>query len=250
MSFSYKLDDIKSPIVKLPNATIEIKMQGSISLSSIESYPVNYVVNNKQLETKVTSAANKAFTSLITETKLAFDQKTTNLTLGIKIISQSTTPTPPSTAVGIELNSNSPLPKLKYEIQYPTLKGKINEFSFIANKIIFTLEVTFTSDQEIGKDIKNKPFQPSSSDSWDKIFAIGLYTAAATIIVGTIIEDYLTLGAGVADDPASFAIAVGLSTRATMLWTNTNIIVQKTILPAVVRITTAVVPVTTLRYAH
>jgi len=158
MSFSYKLEDIKSPPIKLPNAIIEIKMQGNISLSSIESYPVNYVTNNKQLETKVTSAANKAFSSLITETKLAFDQKTKNLTLGSKIISQSTTPNTPSTAAGIELSSSSPLPKLKYEIHYPTLKGKINEFSFIANKIIFTLEVTFISDQEIGKDIKGEPF--------------------------------------------------------------------------------------------
>jgi len=250
MSFSYKLDDIKPPLIKLPNAIVEIKMQGSISLSSIESYPVNYVVNNKQLETKVTSAANKAFSSLIAETKLAFDQKTKNLTLGTKIISKSTTPNTPSTAVGVELTSNSPLPKLKYEIHYPTLKGKINEFSFIANKIIFTLEVTLMSEQETGKDIKGDSFQPSSSYSWDKIFAIGLYTSATAIIVGTIIEDYLTLGAGVADDPASFAIAAGLSTRGALLWNSTNAIVQRAVLPAVIRVTTTVVPVATLRYAH
>lgn len=78
MSLSYKLDDIRQPPIIIPNAIVEIKMTGNITLSSVDKFPINYVINDRKLEATVTSQANKAFGALISDTKLAFDEKTKN----------------------------------------------------------------------------------------------------------------------------------------------------------------------------
>ncbi|WP_024607628.1 LysM peptidoglycan-binding domain-containing protein [Pseudoalteromonas sp. TAB23] len=245
ISLSYKLDDIRQPPIVLPNAIVEIKMTGNIILSSVDKYPVNYVVNDKKLEATVTSQANKAFGALISETKLAFDEKTKKLTLGTNIVSKSTTPNSPTTSLGIEVTSNSPIPKLKYEVQLPQLKGKINQFNYIAEKVSFVLEVTFT-----GSDGKSAREHNPGSSVWDKPLAIGLFAGATLIVIGTLVEDYVTLGAGVADDPASFAAAAGMTARGVVLWGSARAVVIPAVLPAVVRFSTSIVPVATLRHAH
>ncbi|TAA48555.1 LysM peptidoglycan-binding domain-containing protein [Corallincola spongiicola] len=252
ISLSYKLDDIQQAPIILPNAIVEAKLKGTVSLSSIESFPVNYVVNKKQVEAKITEQANHAFGSLMSETKLAFDSSKNSLTLGSKLVSRSTTPNVPTTAVGIELSSDSPVPKLQFEITFPQLKGTINQFHYLAQKVTFVLEVTPRTDgSDRGTDNRHSPqHAPVNGNQWDKIFAIGLFTAATVVVVATVIEDYLTLGAGVADDPASFALAAGMSARGAVLWSSTQMVAQRVVLPAMVRLTTSVVPAATLRYAH
>lgn len=248
ISLSYRLDDITQAPIILPNAIVEIKITGNICLSSTEAYPVNYVVNDENLEATVTSQANAAFSSLLAETKLAYDDKTKSLTIGSKIVSKSTTPNVPSTAVGVEISSNSPIPKLQYEVRFPQLKGRVNEFNYIADKVTFVLEVTMR-DGESAKPLDQSP-QPVSSPSWDKVFAIGLFAGATIIVVGTLIEDYVTFGVGAADDPASFAAAAGMSAKGALLWGAANVVVQRAVLPAMVRFSTSIVPIATLRYAH
>ncbi|XQW86451.1 LysM peptidoglycan-binding domain-containing protein [Thalassotalea piscium] len=246
ISLSYRLEDITQPPIILPNAIVEVKMTGSVTLSSVEKYPVNYVVNDKKLETTITTQANHAFGALLGETKLAFDEKTKKLTLGSKIISKSSTPNAPSSAVGIELSSNSPIPKLKYEIRLPQLKGKINQFNYVAEKVTFILEVTFTTGGDTGTYAPRTP-QPDSSPSWDKVLAVGLFATATVIVVGTLIEDYVTLGAGTVDDPASFAAAAGLTARGSLLWATANTVVITATLPAIFKFSTSIVPEATLQ---
>lgn len=247
ISISYKLDDMIHPPIILPNAVVEIKMTGNIALSSVEKFPVNYVVNDKKLEATVTSQANKAFSSLVGETKLAFDQLTNKLTLGTNIVFKSSMPNTPTTSIGIEMASNSPVPKLKYQVQLPQLKGKINNFNYIAQNVSFVLEVTPTSGSDTGtRDTR----QPANSTPWDKILAVGLFAGATIIVVGTLVEDYVTFGAGVADDPASFAVAASMTARGAVLWGSARAVVIPATLPAVVRFTTSIVPAATLRYAH
>ncbi|NWL14311.1 LysM peptidoglycan-binding domain-containing protein [Pseudoalteromonas sp. Scap03] len=245
MSLSYKLDDIRQPPIIIPNAIVEIKMTGNITLSSVDKFPINYVINDRKLEATVTSQANKAFGALISDTKLAFDEKTKKLTLGTNIISKSTNPNLPTTSVGVEVSSNSPLLKLKYEVHLPQLKGKINQFNYLAEKVSFILEVTFT-----GSNGKSARENSDNSSAWDKPLAIGLFAGATLIVIGTLVEDYVTFGAGVADDPASFAAAAGMTARGVVLWGSARAVVIPATLPAVVRFTTSIVPAATFRHAH
>lgn len=151
----------------------------------------------------------------------------------------------PTTSVGVEVSSNSPLLKLKYEVHLPQLKGKINQFNYLAEKVSFILEVTFT-----GSNGKSARENSDNSSAWDKPLAIGLFAGATLIVIGTLVEDYVTFGAGVADDPASFAAAAGMTARGVVLWGSARAVVIPATLPAVVRFTTSIVPAATFRHAH
>ena len=52
--------------------------------------------------------------------------------------------------------------------------------------------------------------------------AAGLVVAASLLIVGTIVEDFLTAGIGVADDPVSFATAATMHARAATVMARSN----------------------------
>ncbi|WP_435237179.1 LysM peptidoglycan-binding domain-containing protein [Psychromonas sp. PT13] len=227
ISFSYSLNDI-SQYITSPGIMIEIKLKGNIVLSTQNSYPINYVINNKQLETKVNSSANNAFSSLTSETKVAIDGN--KVTVGSKIISKSSKPNVPSTAIGIQMSSNSPIPKIHYEIQLPELKGKINEFNYLADKVTFIIEVTRFEDKS-AKDTE-----------WPKTVAIGLTTAALVTVVGTLVEDAFTGSAGVIDDPFCFSVAAAMRMKAIRLWNLSD----KALVPAVVKYSTIIVPAATV----
>lgn len=58
------------------------------------------------------------------------------------------------------------------------------------------------------------------------------------------------LRAGVAYDPARFAAAGVLTARGVALWTSANAMMQRVAFPAMVRLSTSVVPAATIRYSH
>ena len=60
--------------------------------------------------------------------------------------------------------------------------------------------------------------EPETSSGWDKILAVGLVVVATVVVVGTIVEDVFTAGAGTADDPASSAAAETMMYKAQRLW--------------------------------
>jgi hypothetical protein len=55
--------------------------------------------------------------------------------------------------------------------------------------------------------------QPEAPTDWEILVGGALIGAALAVIVVTIVEDVVTLGAGVADDPASGLVAAGMATR-------------------------------------
>lgn len=247
ISLNYQLDDIKLPPMILPNAVVEIKLEGSVALSSVEKYPVDYVVNKKQLEAKVTEQANHALGSLIGETKLNYDETRKTLTLGCKLVTKSKTPNLPSTAVGVEMSSNSPVPKLKFEFSFPQLKGSINNFHYVATGVNYILEVT---PKKIAKDTQTKDIYKPESASESRWDAVGYFAAATAIVAATLVEDFFSLGAGVADDPATLTVAAGMATRGWAIWSSTNTVVQRVVVPAAFRFIIHNVPRAALRYGQ
>jgi hypothetical protein len=58
---------------------------------------------------------------------------------------------------------------------------------------------------------------PQPALRWDLVIGGGLVGVAAAIVVGTLVEDFFTGGAGIADDPASFALAAASIARGLQL---------------------------------
>ncbi len=248
ISIRYNLDELKMSTMVYPNAIVEMKMSGNVLLTSNQSFPITYVTNKRSIETKISQQANHAFGKLISDIKVSFDEKTRAVKLGASLISSSNTPNVPTTAVGVEISSNSPVPKLKYEIRLPKLNGNIGEFSYVAANATIVLEITPTGSGGLRTDrIRH---DPGSSTNWDKVAAVGLVTVGTAIIVGTLIEDFFSGGTGVADDPACFAAAGGLYARAGIAWQGASTVAQRLLIPAVTRFTISTVPAGTLQYAH
>lgn len=224
-------------------------MTGNVVLTSKQSLPITYVTNKSELEAKISHAANNAFGTLFTDMSVNYDTKTGNVKLGLNLIAKSKTPNIPTTSVGIVADSSSPIPKIKYEIKLPELKGTVGEFNFIAASVAISLEVTPTKGSHRGNSPSPKNSIPETFFTPETI-ATGLYITASLLIIGTLVEDFFTAGAGVADDPVSFATAATMYSRGATLWRGATVIAQKALLPVTTRLTISVIPVGTAVYAH
>ncbi len=251
IAMQYNLKDIVMPPMITPNAIVEVKMTGNVILTSKQNFPITYVTNKDELEAKITHRANTALGALISDIGVNFDTKTGKVKLAMNLIAKSNTPNIPTTSVGIIADSNAPIPKIKYEIKLPELKGSIGDFNFVAANITIALELTPTGresrrDTEKSTNISLK----DSSIFTPKVIAGGLVVTATLIIVGTLVEDFLTAGAGIADDPACFATAAAMYARSAALWRGTTVVAQKALLPVTKRLTVSVIPTSTVVYAH
>ena len=253
IAMQYNLTDIVLPPMVTPNAVVEVKMTGNVLLTSKQSLPITYVANKGELESKITHAANSAFGTLLTDIGVSYDTKTGKVKLAMNLIAKSRTPNIPTTSVGIVADSNAPIPKIKYEIKLPELKGAVGDFNFVAANVAISLEVTPASTGKVSSEIRQSSISTaaqSSSMFSPEAIATGLFVGATLLIVGTLVEDFFTAGVGIADDPASFAAAAAMYARGGVLWRGTTVLAQKALLPVTTRLTVSVIPAGTAIYAH
>jgi len=250
IAINYNLDEISMPPIIQPNAVIEFKLKGSVVLSSKESLPITYVTNKGDLSAKITEQANRAFSSLVSNLDMKFDTNTGNVTVGMNLIAKSNTPNIPTTSIGIQASSNDPIPKIKYELKLPELKGSVNNFNFVAANVSIAIEVTPSGNK--GTTTRNlSPSKVQKSVEPNNDVVIGLAATATLLVVGTLVEDFFTAGFGVADDPASFTAAAGMYAKAFTLWRGSAAIAQRALMPSVTRISISISPVTgTALHAH
>lgn len=245
MSIKYKLDDIKFPPVVQPGATLEMKMTGDVVLMSRKAVPALYVTNRREIELQVVSQANHAFGQLVSDNRLVYDDASRKLTLRSMLVLQSTMPGAPSTAVGIEMNSQSPVPKLRFEIRLPKLEGNIRDFLYVAYGVVIVVELTPHPQPPSGpqaQPLRVPQTVPSPGVNWQKVLGTGLVITAGVIVVGTLVEDFFTVGAGVADDPASFAGAGAAFARGMAMMRSGAVVLPRAAVPASIVITATVVP--------
>jgi hypothetical protein len=216
IALKYKLDDLRWPARDVGTAIIEVRMTGDIVLMTKKEYPVTYVTSRGELELQVTREANHAFGQLIQDSRFIYDPARKQVTLRSMLVSQSGTPNTVSTAIGVEMNSMNLVPKLRAEIRLPKLEGTLEPFRYVALDVKIVIEITPKANPP-RMDSPRAPQPvltpvPESGTNWRKVIGVGLVVAAGVVVVGTLVEDFFTAGAGVADDPVSFALA-GASLR-------------------------------------
>jgi LysM repeat protein len=207
ISVKYRLDDLKFLPMVLPGGVVEMKMTGDVIVTSKKTYPATYVTQRHEIETQVVTAANHAFGMLLNDTRLIYDASDKKLTYRSMLVSQSNIPGSISTAVGIQVDANSPVPKLRFEFRFPKVQGKVGDFTYAGVDVKIVIELTPSVER---RGPSAQPLRaPQPSIEWSRVIGAGLVIAGVAIVVGTLVEDFFTAGAGVADDPASFAAAAG-----------------------------------------
>lgn len=213
ISFKYRLDDLRWPPVDVGAAIIEVRMTGDILLMTKRAYPALYVTSRGEIELQVTREANHEWL-LDQRHPIRVRSGQQDATYRSMLVSQSNTPNVPATAIGVEMSSNSPMPKLRAEIRLPKLEGSIGAFNHVAMDVKVVLEITpkpsglsGPSAQPLRVPVGVPAPAPGGATNWSRVIGTGLVVTAGVIVVATLVEDFFTAGAGVADDPASFALA-------------------------------------------
>jgi hypothetical protein len=220
ISFKYRLDDIRFPPVDTPTALIEFRMSGDILLMSKKRYPALYVTSRREIEAQVTQEMHHAFGKLIEDNRFIFDPVKRNVTVRSMLVSQTQTSGTPGigntfgTAIGVEMSSSSPIPKLRAEIRVPWFQGTIDQFLYVAMEVKYVIEITPKPGPPAGPG--QQPARVPNTN-WSRVIGTGLIITAGVIVVATIVEDFFTAGVGVADDPASFAAAAAALGRGLIL---------------------------------
>jgi hypothetical protein len=230
ISLKYRLDDIKFPPIDTPTALIEMRMTGDILFMTQKRYPALYVTQRREVEVQVVQAAEHALGSLISDNRIVYDEQNKNVTLRSMLVSQSRTPNVPSTAIGVQMDSRSLTPKLRFEIRYSKLEGSIGIFHYAAVDVKTVIEITPKATPNrpgpSAQPVRQPALQPRIN--WGRAAGVGLLVVGSAIVVGTLVEDFFTAGAGVADDPVSFAAAAASFSRGMSLLRGASVV-----LPAV-----------------
>jgi hypothetical protein len=216
ISFKYRLEDLKWPPYDAGAAIVEVRMTGDVVLTTKKAYPALYVTSRGELEAQVTKEANHAFGKLVSDNRYVYDVVGKKLTMRSMLVSQSNTPNTLATAIGVEMSSNSPMPKLRGEFRLPKLEGSFGIFRYTAFDMKVVVEITpklkgpplGPSAQPIRQAQPVQQTSPASqSTDWNKVIGTGIIITAGLLVTATIIEDFVTMGAGTVDDPVSFAAA-------------------------------------------
>lgn len=219
VSIKFRLDDIILPPIDTPAAVIEFRMTGDVLFMSRKSYPALYVTTRREIEAQFTREANHAFGKLVQDNRFVYDTASKRITVRTMLVSQSNTPYAPATAIGVEMATDSPFPKLRAEIRLPKLEGSIEGWDYIAMDVKFVLLITpkapppppSAQPMRVPVPVPVRVAEPQTN--WAKVAGIGLLVVSGAIVIGTIAEDVFTGGAGVADDPASFSAAAAAAAR-------------------------------------
>ena len=215
ISLKYRLDDIKFPPIDTPAALIEMRMTGDVLLMTQRRYPAIYVTQRREIELQVVQSAEHALGSLVGDNRIIYDEQNKNVTLRSMLVSQSHTPNVPSTAIGVQMDSRSLTPKLRFEMRYPKLEGSIGIFHYAAVDVKTVIEVTPKARPNrpgpSAQPVRQPALQPRID--WGRAAGVGLLVVGSAIVVGTLVEDFFTAGAGIADDPVSFATAAASFSR-------------------------------------
>jgi LysM repeat protein len=209
----YKLDDL--PVIKsiTPGFEATIKLSGSVLIKLSQNIRLADVTNHG-IEMTYKSQTDDALSQLLSETYVGLD-KSNKITFRCNMVSKSTTPNVPSTSIGLAMASDKPVPVLRGEIRYPKLSGIINLAEYTAMNVKVVIEI-----EPKGQSVARKPepgfrAEPVTSSWRPSPEAVEegtkwAFIAGTALLIGTLVADFLTCGASVADDAVTVPLALGM----------------------------------------
>jgi len=210
IAIKFRLGERAIPPIETPTATIEVRLAGDIVLMTDKRYSMTYVTGDGRIETQVTRRANHALGQLINDVRFIYDPATKQVTVRSMLVSRSNTPSVPATAIGVEMVSNDPIPKLRAEIRFPKLEGHFGEFHYVATGLNIAVTIKPKVQQQrppLPEPMPQPvPIRMPEPMRWGLVFnGVGLVVVGGLTIVGTVVDDFTLVG--ILDDPVSVAVA-------------------------------------------
>ena len=119
---------------------VRVRLKGRIILTLGNPPPLT-LVSSGSYELSAKARSDAGFTSLMSQSKIAFDPATRQVKFSNKMVVSANNINSPGYGIGIESSSSSGMPVLKAEISYPELKGPIGVDSFVASNVKIEIEI-------------------------------------------------------------------------------------------------------------
>ncbi|GAA3936829.1 LysM peptidoglycan-binding domain-containing protein [Litoribacillus peritrichatus] len=214
--------DLSGPELTKTSGNVKVTMRfaGKLALKSEKSISPAEINKNGGVQTKLENKYKSAYGELTQSFDASFDPKSKRISFSTGLTSSATNlPNSPSTSAKLSV---SPLgnPVATATFSFPKLEGKHNGMQFTALDYQVDIEIEKLSDRS--RTASQPVVVPTSVQSSSPENELDLWLVAggsivilggAAVIIGTLVEDVLTAGAGVADDAPSFALAAGMFAR-------------------------------------
>ena len=213
-------------------ATITIK--GSITIQSEKS--VDWMEFNKEgFEVKVAKEYETPLNHLVSDYQLGINEKTKQIDFSCGVTINSKTPYATKYQSKVSIDPLSGLPKYTTTISYPEIKGKLNQYFYVANGYSVIIDIEKQGDiarripvpVPVTSHVPARQVTQTKTSDWAYVGGILLIAGAVVIVAATVVEDFPTLGGGMADDPASFALAATMSQRGLALLHGAQVVVTR-----------------------
>lgn len=207
-AIKYRLEDLPLIVSKEPGFKATIKMSGSVVIKLADMVPIA-TLTNKGVEASLKAKTDQALGQLLSDTYVGLDAAN-KITYRCMMVSSSTTSKMPSTAIGLSIASDKPVPVLRGELRFPKLTGQINRHTYAAMDVKVVIEIE--PDPPKNKGPKEE-FQPRARSISQETVQEGLkwtFITGVVLLLGYIASDFLTGGMACAKDPILVPIALGM----------------------------------------
>lgn len=199
--------------------TATVTVKGAITIQSEKS--VSWAeFNQSGFDIKAARAYETPLNRLVSEFQLGINENTKQIDFSCGITIHSNRTFAPSQQAQVSINPLTGMPVYTTTIIYPELKGKLNEFFYTA--VGYSVVIKIEKQVDIARRAprpmpvpQRAPVRtPVRNGGRDWAYATGLllFVGAAVVVIATVAEDIVT-GVGLANDPASFALAASMTAR-------------------------------------
>lgn len=201
-----------------------IKINGNLTIQSEKS--ISWAeFNNEGMEIKAARKYETPLNKLVSEYQLGINEKTRQIEFACGVTMHSKVPFAPKYQAQVSVNPLTGMPKYTSTISYPEIKGKFNEYFYVAAGYSVVIEIEKQPDiaRRAPRPVSvRQPVSPRipirrTGPDWKYVTGVLILVGAAVVVTATVVEDIATLGAGVADTPASFVLAATMTTRGVAL---------------------------------
>lgn len=201
-ALKYKFSDLPKVEIVTPAFKATLQMKGEITVQR-KGVLAELELSNEGVTQKLKAEVDSEFSKLTSgaaikvqegkAAELKFELAVASKVNGAVFMTQKVAVIPPTT--------------VRYTLEPQSIAGEHDPFVF---KGTFGYQLDVTPNIS-GPQPQAQPVVSPSPQEVSKWVGVVLLVAAGGIIVGTIVEDVLTAGAGVADDPISFGAAAALA---------------------------------------
>ena len=214
----YKLDVIPKQTIEGPNYIATLKFEGAVTIWLDKQIPV-VTLTNKGVEAAAKHETDGVFANLIQNEKISWEPGSNKASFEDMMTVNAHGSPPSLSSVGMAVESDNPIPAMRFKFATPTLQGKLGRHLYVAENFTVTVDLRPKPNDP---DITRRPdpvrvtpavpvpaaqpeqwWQKAGHWAWDHKVEIGV----AVVVTAVIASNFVTAGADTEADPAVAAWA-------------------------------------------